>query len=76
MIKIEFGSSILKNKLIKEIFNNLDKKYFKISKFKVKENLPRNITKIYKEIKLINYNHYKFLITKNFKNLEEVEKLN
>ena len=63
MIKGEFDILTLENKIIDKIINNLYKRNFKIRKFKVEKNLARYIEKIYKEIKLIKSNYYKFLIT-------------
>ena len=75
MIKEEFDILTLENKIINKIINDLNKRDFKIPKFKEKENLLRYIRKIYKEIKLIYSVNYLFLITDKLKKIEEIKKI-
>ena len=70
----EFGFSFLENEQIKKIINNFDKREFKISGFYKKINLAKYIRKIYREIKLLRTNYFKFLITDKFKKIEEIKK--
>ena len=61
---------------IEKICENLSKNDFIIpKKYKYKKNLAKFIRKMYREYKWLRTNHFKFLITKNFKKIEEIEKI-
>ena len=63
-------------KRIEETFKNLSKNEFTIpKKYKYKRNLAKFIRRIYREYKWLRINHFKFLITENFKNFEEIKKI-
>ena len=61
---------------IEKICENLSKNDFTIpKKYKYKKNLAKFIRKMYREYKWLKTNHFKFLITENFKKIEEIEKI-
>ena len=64
------------NENIKKIYENLSKNNFRIpKKYKYKKNLAKFIRKMYREYKWLRTNNFKFLITENFKKIEEIEKI-
>ena len=61
---------------IEKICENLSKNDFTIpKKYKYKKNLAKFIRRMYREYKWLRTNHFKFLITENFKKIEEIEKI-
>ena len=64
------------NEDIEKICENLSKNDFIIpKKYKYKKNLAKFIRKMYREYKCLRTSHFKFLITENFKKIEEIEKI-
>ena len=60
---------------VKEIVENLVKNEFIIPKFEYKKDIAKYIRKLYREYKWLRTSHFKFLITENFKNFEEIKKV-
>ena len=75
-LKKELNDFIRNDYDIEKIHENLSKNDFTIpKKYKNKKNLAKFIRRMYREYKWLRTNHFSFLITENFKNLEEVEKI-
>ena len=65
---------IRNNENIEKICENLSKNEFRIiKKYKYKKNLAKFIRRMYREYKWLRTNNFKFLITENFKKIEEIE---
>ena len=75
-LKNKLLNLILENKDLEKICENLSKNDFTIpKKYKYKKNIAKYIRKIYRDYEWLRTNHFKFLITENFKKFEEIEKI-